>query len=179
MLPMLFMAVSCQKEVFNSDDASAVQEEKKFGAVEDGVKKPAKGEMFGIARFDLPPSLCVPNFPMAGGMYMGGWGTGTEEIQTMKSPWFNDGCDFNPQTMILKQWGHGTVTIENGDYYYITGTVIANMTNMTFTGDVIINDGTGRFEGCYGEVKMYDGWVDMTTFTNHWKYDGWVIYKKK
>jgi hypothetical protein len=177
LLPLSFLWAACQKEIATPDRTDL--EQKKFGAVENGVKKPAKGEMFSIPRFDLPPMTCIPGSPMPGGMYMGGWGTGTEEIQLMKSPFFMDGCEFDPQTMTLIHWGHGTVTIENGDSYFITGRVISNMANMTFTGDVIINDGTGKYKGAYGEVKMYDGWVDMNTGTNHWKYDGWVIFKKK
>jgi hypothetical protein len=171
----MVLMLSCEKQLLNSNSLDG---EKKFGAVMDGVKKPAKGEMFSIPRFDLAPMQCAPGSPSPGGMYMGGWGTGTEEIQLMQSPFFMDGCEFDGQNMIITSWGHGTVTVENGDSYNITGRVKHNLANMTFTGDVKIIDGTGKYKGAFGEVKMYDGWVDMNTGKNYWKYDGWIVFKK-
>jgi hypothetical protein len=48
----------------------------------------------------------------------------------------------------------GKITAANGDYYYYDATSYANPMDGSFTGDVIMRDGFGKFKGMTGTVQM-------------------------
>jgi|GEM_PF-6001331 hypothetical protein len=69
-----------------------------------------------------------------------------------------------------------TLSTDIGDAYHYTANSYSNMQDLTFTGTVIRNDGTGRFEGRSGEVTM----IGVQSPTGAiWHAEGYMIMAKK
>ena len=66
------------------------------------------------------------------------------------------------------------ITGANGDNLNYTGSAVTQLPAGTFEGDVVINGGTGKFEGCKGAVHMI-GSIDFTTGIMTWKGEGTVM----
>ncbi|HSR39600.1 MAG TPA: hypothetical protein VLL95_11850 [Phnomibacter sp.] len=172
LVPVMALMLSCEKQMFNSNSPNG---EKKFGAVENGVKVPFKGTMVGI-----PTSVfndCIPGQPIVKSMMLGGSGSHGGEIQVSKSWWTANTCQFDAGNMLLVEEGDGVVTVDNGDSYNIHAVVTNTLTSMTFTGKVIIDGGTGKFQGCKGEIDMINGrfQADQTLV---WDATGYIIFAK-
>jgi hypothetical protein len=168
--------VGCQKDIQNEKDENA-PEMLKYGAVPGGVKKPIKVAFYSMV-FPGNPVKCMPdgaNFYLPAGFYVGGTSSHTGQVQIMKSPFTIVACGFTGPTELMMT-GNGIITAANGDEYYYTATSYSNMTNLTFTGPVVVNGGTGRFEGCTGELTMTGNQKPDGSST--WTAEGWIITKK-
>jgi hypothetical protein len=172
LLPAALLFIGCEKQMLNGNGPNG---DKKYGAVENGVKVPVKAAMVGI-----PTSVfsdCIPGKPVVKSMMMGGNGTHTGEIQVSQSWWTAASCQFDPVKMLLVEEGDGVVTGDNGDQYNIHAVVTNTLATMTFTGKVTINGGTGKFEGCMGEVDMLNGHF-LPDGTMLWDGVGYIIFAK-
>ena len=77
--------------------------------------------------------------------------------------------------MQLTGWVEGKITGANGDYFYYSGFAVTQLPEGTFEGDIVMNDGTGKFKGCTGNVHMI-GSVDFTTGIMTWRGEGTVTF---
>lgn len=116
------------------------------------------------------------NVILPGAIFVGGTATLIGEVQMMNSPFINTACYFNNKGELVME-GNGTITAANGDQYFYTSTTYTNVSDFTFTGLVIINDGTGRFVGCTGECIM-TGKQNANGIGSTWTAEGWMITKK-
>lgn len=171
-VPMIALMLSCEKQMFNSNSPNG---EKKFGAVETGVKVPFKGTLIGYPTAAF--NDCVPGQPIVKSMMIGGSGSHMGEIQVMNSWWMATTCVFDPDKMLLTEEGDGVMTADNGDSYNIHAVVTNNLAYMTFTGKVTIDGGNGKFEGCVGEVDMINGRF-LPNQTLVWDGVGYIIFAK-
>jgi hypothetical protein len=177
-IPVIAILFACQKEIANERDPAVLKAEKKFGAITAGVKVPLKADFYSVPRMDLPPNLCTPTnigFMLPGGFYVGGESSHTGSVRLMESPFTITGCGFTADGKLMMM-GNGTIAADNGDKYYYTATTYSNMQDFTFTGTVIMDDGTGRFEGCTGEVTMVG---TQSPTGSQWHAEGYIIMKKK
>jgi hypothetical protein len=72
--------------------------------------------------------------------------------------------------MGVKTISEGKITAANGDYYLFSATSYS-LPDKSFTGEVFMNNGTGRFEGMTGKVIM-------TGSGSCWTAEGTMSYKK-
>jgi hypothetical protein len=76
----------------------------------------------------------------------------------------------------INQTGNGLMTADNGDNYPITAWIKTSLLNWSYTGEVTMYSGTGKFKGVSGMATMV-GQVDLVAGTNCWKGDGMMEYK--
>jgi hypothetical protein len=157
----------------NNDDGAAVQQEKKYGAIPEGVKVPMKGVFYGIPTSQN--TTCTP-VPTLGSMDIGGSATHLGDLQFDHSFWNNTDCSFDAATMVVTQKGPGQLMADNGDILYIYAVVYVHPLTNTFDGTTDFTGGTGRFEGATGHVDLLNGIIGPEKLT--WTTDGWIIFKK-
>jgi hypothetical protein len=170
---------ACQKEITNAGDDSQAKTEKKYGAMPEGVKVPIKDIMFHSQPFAGAPVLCQPEaaaFYLPHGFNVGGTAGHTGTVQMENSPFYIKGCGFTLEGKLM-MWGDGTITADNGDKYYYTSTTYTNLADGTFTGTVIMDGGTGRFEGVKGEVTLAGQQYPQGGAA--WTAEGYLIMAKK
>ena len=85
------------------------------------------------------------------------------------------GCSFNPMSYQLTSYVAGKITAANGDYFFYTGQIVTQLPDYTLTGEIIMNDGTGKFKGVTGSV-LIEGGVVMTTGVLSWRGEGTVTF---
>lgn len=94
------------------------------------------------------------------GLPAAGWITGRcnlmGEIDAEKSPftiwhWYVDPKSDGSRVVESIE---GTITSMNGDSYFYTGIIIVNLTDMSFSGRMYINGGTGTLDCLEGECFM-------------------------
>lgn len=140
------------------------------------VTVPMKCEFASDPDMSLAPVQCNPlpaNIFLRGGGWVRGNGTHIGIVNQAESHFVNTGCDFNPALMQLTGWVEGKITGANGDYFNYTGFAVTQLPAGTFEGDVVMNDGTGKFKGCTGKVHMI-GSADFTTGVMTWKGEGTI-----
>lgn len=75
----------------------------------------------------------------------------------------------------------GTLVSSNGDEIYFQGNPILGIVGMnpfpygTLSGKIIFDGGSGRFNGCTGEITI-TGVFDMNANCASWTADGWIKY---
>jgi len=99
------------------------------------------------------------------------------DINSEKSPftiwnwhWDTD----SPDSKIIESI-EGTITGENGDSYFYTGIITTNMEDMSFSGKMYINGGTGSLECLNGECFMTGS---AATGVPKWTAEGTVALRK-
>ena len=142
------------------------------------VTVPWKCEFSSVPDMTLAPVQCNPlpaNMSIGGGGWIRGNATHLGIVNQAESHFVNTGCDFNPILMQLTGRVEGKITGANGDYFFYTGSAVTQLPEGTFEGDVVMNDGTGKFKGCLGNVHMI-GSVDFTTGIMTWRGEGTVTF---
>lgn len=171
-VPIVVLMLACEKEGMNGNMPGA---EKKFGAVDDGVKVPMKAVLYGIPT--AANTECVPGQQIPSSMMIGGDGTHSGEVQLDKSWWTATSCSFDVDKMKITEVGDGRITGDNGDYYNIHATVYTYLNSMTFEGEVEILGGTGKYKDCTGSVKMMNGYFTAEGMLK-WYGEGYIIFAK-
>ena len=121
----------------------------------------------------------VPCIPLASNLFVGGGGwakgnaTHVGKLNQTESHFVTTYCDFNPTLMQLTSGVDGKITGANGDYFFYSGFAVTQLPGGTFEGDIIMNDGTGKFKGATGKVHMI-GSIDFTTGKMQWTADGTI-----
>ena len=142
------------------------------------VTVPWKCEFASDPDRSLAPVQCNPlpaNMFIGGGGWVRGNATHLGIVNQAESHYVNTGCDLNPVLMQLTGWVEGKITGANGDYFYYSGFAVTQLPEGTFEGDIVMNDGTGKFKGCTGNVHMI-GSVDFTTGIMTWTGEGTVTF---
>ncbi|MEN8121608.1 MAG: hypothetical protein ABFS35_14745 [Bacteroidota bacterium] len=148
--------------------------------VNDFVTIPIHAELYGKRDLSLPPTICTPEIYeiiQAGGGWIGGFASLVGKVDEAKSRYLRTSCEFNPETYIVTSYNSGKITAINGDYYNFNAVGYVDVLTMTFTGEVTITGGTGRFDEAGGTVQMVDGMVDESGNTN-WTGIGYMTLKK-
>jgi hypothetical protein len=171
-VPIMALMLACEKEAMNGNMPGT---EKKFGAVDNGVKVPMKAVLYGIPT--AVNTACVPGQQIPSSMMIGGDGTHSGEVQLDKSWWTATSCTFDMDKMMITEVGDGRMTGDNGDYYNIHATVYTYVNSMTFEGDVEIMGGTGKYKDCTGSVKMLNGYFTQEGMLK-WYGEGYIIFAK-
>ena len=142
------------------------------------VTVPWKCEFASDPDRSLAPVQCIPlqaNMFIGGGGWVRGNATHLGKVNQTESHFVNTGCNLNPLLMQLTGWVEGKITDANGDYFYYSGFAVTQLPEGTFEGDIIMNDGTGKFKGVTGSV-LIEGGVDMTTGVLSWSGKGIVTF---
>ncbi len=139
-----------------------------------------------------PDFFPIKAFPVYG--LISGHATHMGEVITEKSYGIKTSCiykDFgtpNPLDDELWMESYGRITAANGDSYAFIhpaesplkiklNLFYSNIPILPFTGEVIMSDGTGKFEGVSGLVIM-EGQTDLQAQTTCWTAEGTMTYKK-
>ncbi|HNX89333.1 MAG TPA: hypothetical protein PKH58_09635 [Paludibacteraceae bacterium] len=129
------------------------------------VTVPIKADFYSIPDTILPGVGCTPtqaNIIMKGGGWIGGNASHTGLVNLNESHWVMINCSFDPITYQLTTLAEGKITAANKDYYLYQVTMVTQLPGGDFTGEVTINDGTGKFRGATGTL-MIKGLVDHIT----------------
>ena len=169
---LLFLA-GCQKDLPVPADVTNEQE----ALVQNGpttldfrakeyVTKPMKLWVEAITDLNQGGISCVPAGVAPKGGWMQGHATHLGVLNALESPWEHGSCvlvfdeNGNPVKVAISG-SHGTWTSANGDKLFWEGSY-ESFFDGTFTGDLDITGGTGKFTGAFGNVKG-GGYVDPET----------------
>ena len=89
-----------------------------------------------------------------GGGWIGGNATHTGLVNLEESYYTMIECSFNTDLYQLTTVAVGKITAANKDYYFYRTTIVTQLPEHTCTGEVIINDGTGKFKGATGTIPI-------------------------
>lgn len=178
-LLLLLVITGCKKDVGKPEETdTAMLANGRTGMF---VKTPLKVNFYAIPDVTQGFVECMPaelGVKVAKKMNIGGTATHFGKIQMEKSYSEHTMCFMGPEQFQLTALGNGVIVAANGDIGTFVAKYITNVWNMTFTGTVTMTGGTGRFEGCSGEVMM-TGSQDMTTMKVTWTAEGFIMMKKK
>ncbi len=124
----------------------------------------------------MAPYLCNPaqaNIYIGGGGWVKGNATHIGKVNQAESHWITTACNFNPVLMQITSSHAGKITGANGDYFFYYGTTVTQLPAGTFEGDIVIDGGTGKFEGATGNVHMI-GAADLTNGAMSWTGTGTI-----
>lgn len=99
------------------------------------------------------------------------------DINSEKSPFSIWHWHWDPNAIGLKVYEsiEGTITGEKGDSYFFTGIIITNLTDMSFSGKMFINGGTGTLECIDGECYMTG---NIANGVSSWTAEGLIALNK-
>ena len=177
----LLLFVGCTgEEALNEMNAPELLKSKNLMAVQaqepKTVNVPMKVDFYCTPDETLPFVECTPSQAgifLKGGGVVNGNATHVGLVNSEKSPWLMTGCSFNPMAYQLTSYVAGKITAANGDYFFYTGQIVTQLPDYTLTGEIIMNDGTGKFKGVTGSV-LIEGGVDMTTGVLSWSGEGTI-----
>ncbi len=115
----------------------------------------------------LDPQKPTSYLPRSG--WLSGNATHAGKLQMMESPMTAVSAKFENNKVVWVTTGKNTAA--NGDYYFYDATSYSNPMDGTFTGDVYMRDGIGKFKGMTGTVQM----VGQGTC---WHAEGTMIYSR-
>lgn len=150
---MMIMLVACNKDQFVQDEPLLLKKAK--------VEIPMKADFCFTPDMTLPPvhiaglPFDLPAYYLPGGGWMSGNATHMGEIIMEESALTIIDGSFDPGTGIVTWNATGKATAANGDYYlYNATTYVSPGPEKSFTGNVWMHDGVGKFEGATGTVQM-------------------------
>lgn len=164
---LLMMLVACTQDQFVQDEDLMLKKAK--------VPVPLKADFCFTPNMDAPPMLIVglpadqPTSYLPSAGWLSGHATHSGELQMMESPMTAVSAHFDFVNMRVVWVTTGKNTAANGDYYYYDATSYSNPIDGSFTGDVSMRDGIGKFKGMTGTVQM----VGQGTC---WHAEGTMIY---
>ncbi len=130
-----------------------------------GVIVPAKCWFTTAPDYSLGFILCLPpemEVSLLGGGWMAGHLTHGGTLISDQSYYRVLNCNFDYLTLTVSESIEGVHTVANGDYYWFTSDLQVNVTNGMLTGTVIVNGGTGRYEGATA-MLVINGIHDLQT----------------
>jgi uncharacterized GH25 family protein len=166
---MMMMLVACTKDQFVQEENLELKKAK--------VPVPLKADFCFTPNMEVPPMLIVglpadqPTSYLPSAGWLSGHATHAGELQMMKSPMTAVSAHFDFEKMRVVWVTTGKNTAANGDYYFYDATSYSNPMDGTFTGDVYMRDGIGKFKGMTGTVQM----VGQGTC---WHAEGTMIYAR-
>ncbi len=176
LMTVILFTISCEKESFTESDPTDQVELKKAT-----VKVPFKGWYSLVPDASVGTVVCSPEEMgierLAGG-FMQGHETHGGKLKTELSIWKNTGCDFNPELYRLTICVEGRHTVANGDYYFYTGILYTNVADGTITGEIIMDDGVGKYEGVKAKLSI-TGFHNLETGESAFTTEGYCIFVKK
>lgn len=138
-----------------------------------------KGHVDAIPNTDLPFTSCTPvEFEVA--LPGSGWVSGHKSIFgkfVQSESFFNrDFCEFSLTLEGPVVYSHANVEITSrtGDKIFVDSHSWVNVATGVITGYNEIKDGTGRFEGAYGQSDILNGILDSDTGIASWEEDGYI-----
>jgi len=176
---LMMMLVACNKDQF-------VQDEQPLTLKKAKVPVPLKADFcftpnmegaFDVNGFPNPdvvmliegldPTQPTSYLPRSG--WLSGNATHSGKLQMMKSQMTAVSAYFDNVNMKVVWVTTGMNTAANGDYYYYDATSYSNPQDGSFTGEVVMRDGIGKFKGMEGLAQM----VGQGTC---WHAEGTMIY---
>lgn len=179
LLPLIVVFTGCQKDLATPDRTDTDMAAN--GRTENFVKNPLKVNFYAIPDLTMGFVECMPvefGIKVAKKFNVGGTATHFGQIKLAESSTEHTMCYLGPQPFQLTALGNGVIVAANGDQGFFTSSTLTNAMDMTFTGTVTMTGGTGRFDGCTGEV-IITGSQDITTLKVTWTGDGYIMMKKK
>ncbi|MFZ5429727.1 MAG: hypothetical protein ACOZDD_05800 [Bacteroidota bacterium] len=128
--------------------------------------------------FELPWLSCLPEGSgqaTGGGGWWSGQATYFGKINNEKSYCETTFCFINEFGQWIQE-SVGIITVSNGDYCNFIAHTITTFPEVTFTGEIIINDGSGRFKGAKGTI-LIDGSTDTSTGISCWTGVGKILFE--
>ena len=165
---LLFFLAACTEDV--PAPAGVLDEQEAIDLRARGsITKPMKLWIEAITDESLGAVGCTAPFPgvaVPAGGWMQGHATHLGKLDRLESPWAHGSCElildenWNP-VMVAISGSHGAWAGANGDQIWWEGSYESYLDG-TFSADLDIVGGTGRFEGATGNVKGI-GHVDPVT----------------
>jgi len=156
---LIIMLVACTKDQFVQDENLMLKKAKVPVPMKADfclTPNPDLGFMLvtqldGKTPFYLPDGskIYLPN-----GGWLSGYATHSGELQMMESAMTAESAIFDPYMKRIIWKTTGKVTAANGDYYFYDAKSFSNPIDGSFTGNVYMRDGVGKFAGATGEVEM-------------------------
>lgn len=176
LLSFIFFAASCTKETVVENEFDKLKK----------AKVPFPFDVYFSATPDLTVPLvqCLPvegKIFLPGKQLIKGNVDYLNEIDGSNSYVLNTGCEMIDATH-LKEIFKGVLTAEDGDMFNFTGWLAVDIANVfttkvtPFTGEIVINGGTGKFEGVSGRI-IISGNGDLKNGIAEWNGDGYLAYK--
>lgn len=151
-LVLMITLMACNKDQFIRDESPVLKKAK--------VPVSMKADFCMTPNAELPPVLIAGLDPSKKESYLpgGGWLSGTSThtgiLQTANSTMTMISAEFDFNTYKVVWVSTGKNTAANGDYYFYDATAYSNPADGTFTGEVKMRDGVGKFAGATGTVQM-------------------------
>ncbi|MCU0387216.1 MAG: hypothetical protein MUE71_01250 [Chitinophagaceae bacterium] len=178
-IPLTLLLWGCNKDI-NPPDRSDTDMAAN-GRTGMFVKTPLKVNFYAIPDLTQGFVDCIPTefgVQLAKKMNIGGTATHFGKLQMANSYLEHTMCYMGPEQFQITAISNGLIMAANGDIGTFVAKYVTNAWDMTFTGTVTMTGGTGRFEGCSGEVIM-TGSQDVNTMKVSWMADGFIMMKKK
>jgi len=177
LIGFLMISVACQDEFVEPDnDATTVTKSAKYEKVKTFQ---VKGHVDAIPNADLPFVSCTPpEYEVA--LPGSGWVSGHKSIFgdfVQEKSFFNrDLCEFSltAEGPVIYSHANVEITRADGDKIFVDSHSWVNAATGVISGYNVIKNGTGRFEGAYGESDIVNGTVDPDTGIASWDEDGYL-----
>lgn len=177
LLGILTFSLACQKEVVEPENEpgsnlkSAKFEKTKTFYVRSHVEAtPDPGSQF---------TVCTPaeyEIALPGSGWVGGHKNMFGKFVLEESSFERDYCELQLTAEGPVVYSHANVEITgaSGDKIFVESHTWINVTTGALSGYNEIKDGTGRFEGAYGEADMLNATLDPVTGIAEWDEEGYI-----
>ena len=176
LIGILIFNVACQDEFVEPENSLA-----NFTATKSEKVKTfqSKGHVDAIPNYDLPATTCTPveyEVVLTGGGWVSGHKNLFGKFVQNESLYERDLCEVNmtPDGPVIYTHANVELTRSNGDKIFVESHSWVNPVTGDVSGYNIIKDGTGKFEGAYGESEMLNGKFDPETGITSWDEDGYI-----
>jgi len=149
---LMIMLLACNKDQFVQEEPLMLKKA--------NVPVPMKADFCFTPNMDAPLMLIVglpadqPTSYLPSAGWLSGHATHSGKLQMMESPMTAVSANFDFEKMLVVWVTTGKNTAANGDYYYYDATSYSNPQDGSFTGEVVMRDGIGKFKGATGTVQM-------------------------
>jgi len=174
---ILILCVACQDDFVESDkDMTPATKSAKYEKVKTFN---VKGHVEAIPNIALPFTSCTPvayEIALPGSGWVSGHKSIFGKFVQNKSFFTRDFCEFSltPEGPVVYSHAEVEITSYTGDKIFVDSHSWVNAATGVITGYNVIKDGTGRFEGAYGESDILNGILDSDTGIASWEEDGYI-----
>lgn len=183
-LALVFFLTGCTKDILNDENADLKKAK---------VPIPIKAWFCSTSDFTLPPvhvtgtpfihpvtgETLIPDTYLPGGGNISGHSTHTGELIPAESyvKLLSASLVMSPDGPFVMAEYAGKTTASNGDYFLFSDILKISLPGLTFSGEVTMFGGTGKFLGATGNVTM-SGQSDPVTMQSCWTGEGTMVYEK-